>query len=434
MNEHPHRRDLLKIALLTGTGLGVAGGELPKALRAGVVGTGARGMVLVENLLRLEGVEVAALCDTSENNLARAQKLVTDCGRQKPEGYSRGATDYQRLCERNDLDLVIASTPWQFHAPVCAAAMKAGKHAATVAPLGVTAEECWQLVETAESTGRQCSLLESQCYDRTALMLLNMFRGGLLGEPLFAEAGYCHDLRAAQFAGESWMLGHTARRNGNLFPTHPVASTAWWLDITRGDRFSFLVSMSTKSHSMREFAAAKFGASDRRAQAPIALGDVNTTLVRTEAGRYLSLYYDTSTPRPQEGLMRVQGSQGCYYAQMDKIFVDGRSNRNEGPNWLHNPEFEDMRPYRAEYEHRLWKTQGEKAGSAGAEYMAVYRLVKNLRENRPLDVDVYDAATWSVIAPLTEKSVAGRNRSVDVPDFTRGKWKSRPPIDSDAIV
>src|SRR5690349_18687045 len=185
MSGNPHRRDMLKTGLMAGAALGAARGESPKWLRAGVVGTGARGTALVDVLLRLEGVEVVALCDTNEANLARARKLVADRGRPAPEAVP----DYRRLCERAGLDLVLTATPWQLHTSVSLAAMKAGKHAATVAPAGVTLEECWQLVETAESTGRQCALLENQCYERNALMILNMFRDGLLGEPLFAEAG-----------------------------------------------------------------------------------------------------------------------------------------------------------------------------------------------------------------------------------------------------
>ena len=428
------RRDILKgAAALAGAPAFNAGAPL----RIGFVGVGARGTALLELLLKLGGVQVPAIADIDENNLRRAQAAVEKHGQPRPEGYSRGTTDFQRLCGRNDLDLVLTATPWQWHTPVAVAAMKAGKHAATEIPAAVTVEECWELVETAEKTGRHCAMLENECYARNNLLVFNLIRSGLLGEPMFAEAGYMHDLRSAQFEATPWLLEESKRRNGNLYPTHPVGPIAWWMDITRGDNFTFLVSMSSKSGGLHEYAAKKFGAGDARSQAQFALGDVNTTLLRTEQGRSVSLYFETSTPRPKEQLIGIQGNKGVYSGMEDKIFIDGRSNKAEGPNWLHNPAWEEMAAYRETYEHRLWKAHGAQAqGTAhgGTDYMVAWRFLKSFREGKAPDIDVYDAATWSAIAPLSEKSVAARSRPVDVPDFTRGKWKQRVPIDADGIV
>jgi predicted dehydrogenase len=430
------RRDVLK----AGAAAALAGSQAIGAgapLRIGFVGVGARGTALMELLLKIGGVQVPAIADIDENNLRRAQTLVEKQGQPKPEGYSRGTTDFKRLCERNDVDIVLIATPWQWHTAVAVAAMKAGKHAATEVPAAVTVEECWELVETAEKTGKQCAMLENECYSRNSLLVFNILRKGLLGEPMFAEAGYMHDLRAVQFGSTPWLLEQSRKRNGNLYPTHPMGPIAWWMDITRGDNLTFLVSMSSKSGAMQEFASKKFGSSDPRAKAAVAQGDVNTTLLRTEQGRSISLYFDTSTPRPKEQLVRLQGSKGAYSGMVDKIFLDGRSNVNEGPNWLHNPRWEEMGSYRESFDHRLWKTHGEKAKATahgGTDFMVAWRFLKNFREGKAPDIDVYDAATWSAIAPLTERSVAERSRPVDIPDFTRGKWQQRVPIDPDGLV
>lgn len=414
-----------------------------KNIRLGFVGTGLRGTSLLRNLLRLEGVKVHALCDIDEAKVARAQDLVVKAGQPKPEGYSRGETDWRRLCDRNDLDLVINATPWQWHAPISIAAMKAGKHAVTEVPAAQTVEECWELVETAEKTGRHCAILENDCYYRVVLMVLNMLRDGLLGEPLYAEAGYMHDIRAVKFGavpngGEPWRINHSVSRNGNLYPTHPVGPLAWWFDINRGDSFSYLVSMSSKARSLKEFAAKTFGANDPRAKTDYKLGDVNVTLIHTEMGRTLTLYHDTNTPRPKEHMVRIQGSQGAFNVMLDTIFVDGRSSANSHrESWRTGHQWEDPALYRKRYDHKLWRDQEAKArdaGHGGVDWMELYRLVKNLQEGKPLDIDVYDAAAWSVIVPLSEASVAGRSKPMDIPDFTRGKWKKRAPIDPDAIV
>ncbi|MCP5115436.1 MAG: Gfo/Idh/MocA family oxidoreductase, partial [bacterium] len=382
-----------------------------------------------------EGVEIPALCDIDESRLARAQDLVQTAGQAKPEGYSRGDTDFLRLCDRDDLDLVINATPWQWHTPIAVAAMKAGKHAATEVPAAQTVEECWELVETSEKTGRHCVVLENDCYYRYVLFVLNMIRAGVLAEVLYAEGGYMHDIRAVKFNtvrnGEPWRLEPSIKRNGNLYPTHPLGPLAWWMDINRGDQFTFMVSMSSKSRCLKEFAVREFGADDPRAKQDYALGDVNTTLIRTERGRNILLYHDTNTPRVKEHLVRVQGTKGVHNLMLDKIYVDGHHDKRHNPDWM------SAEDYWNKYDHKLWTEREKEArgsGHGGIDYLQLHRLVKALREGGAPDIDVYDAAAWSVIVPLSEASVANRSRPMDIPDFTRGKWKIRPPVDPDKIV
>ena len=137
--------------------------------------------MLLRALLDLEGVEVKAVCDIIEARVEKAQDMVTAAGQPKPNGYSRSETDFQRLCETEDLDLVInAVRPWKWHVPICVAAMTTGKHAATEVPAAETIEECWQLVETAEKTQKYCVLLENCCYFRNVMLVHNMLRKGLV--------------------------------------------------------------------------------------------------------------------------------------------------------------------------------------------------------------------------------------------------------------
>ncbi len=444
MNQPIDRRDLLK----AGLGVAAAGALAPAAsaqpketIRVGFVGVGGRGTNLMRILLKLPGVKMNALCDINEANLARAQKFVVDAGQPKPEGYSRGETDFLRLCGRDDLDLVVNATPWQYHTPIAVAAMKAGKDTATEVPAALTVEECWELVETSEKTGKVCSLLENDCYYRETLLILTMIRAGVLGEPLYAEAGYLHDIRAVKFNtvpnGEPWRLDHTIRRNGNLYPTHPMGPMAWWLDINRGDRLTSLVSMSSRPGAMKEFAIKNFGPDDYRSKTDYKLGDTSVTLLRTEMGRTFTLWHNTNTPRVKEHLLRIQGTKGVFNSLMDKAFVEGRSNRNNDENWRGRHEWEETAEYRKQYDSKLWRTREEEAkgsGHGGIDFFVMSRLIQNLRAGKPVDIDVYDAAAWSVITPLTEVSVANRSKPMEIPDFTRGKWKLRAPIDPDLIV
>lgn len=393
-----------------------------EVVRVGYVGVGGMGSVHVRNLLRIEGVEIRAVCDIVEEKVARVQQWVVEAGQRKPEGYSRGPWDFKRLCDRDDLDLVYNATPWEWHVPICVAAMEAGKHAATEVPAAVTLEECWQLVETAEKTRRHCVMMENCCYDRDEMLCLNLVHQGLLGEILHAEAGYLHDLRALKFSGEGeglWRTAHSIRRNGNLYPTHGLGPVAQCMEINRGDRFSHLVSMSSRSAGLNLYAAAKFGAADARARQRYALGDVNVSLIHTAKDKIVTLYHDCSTPRPYSRIHIVQGTAGIFqkYPLPARVYIEGRS---PADRW------EEASRY-AEFTHPIWKQLEERskgAGHGGMDFIEDFRLIEALRRGRPTDQDVYDAATWSAVSALSERSVAAKSRTIDFPDFTRGAWRT----------
>jgi hypothetical protein len=389
-------------------------------VRIGYVGVGGMGSAHVQNLLKIEGVEIRAVCDIVPEKVARVQKWVVEAGQREPEGYSRGPTDFRRLCERADLDLVYNATPWEWHVPISVAAMEAGKHTATEVPAATTLDECWQLVETAEKTGRHCVMMENCCYDRPEMLCLNLVKKGLLGEILAGEAGYCHDLRALKFSSEGeglWRIAHSIRRNANLYPTHGLGPVAQCMDINRGDSFAYLVSMSSPSRGLNLMAAKLFGTDDPRATSRYALGDVNVSLIYTALGKVITLYHDTDTPRPYSRIHHVQGTKGIFEKYPERVYIEGRSKSDA---W-------DTPDTYAEFDHPLWTTQADKArgaGHGGMDYIEDYRLIDALRNGRPLDMDVYDAAAWSVVTPLSERSVARKSQRVDFPDFMRGGWRT----------
>ncbi len=439
-----NRRDFLKSATLAsvGTALGslalsgcsgparagfrrIPDPEPRDLVRIGFVGVGGMGTGHVHNLLQIEGTELVAVCDVVPEHAARSQRLAVEAGRREPVAYTRGEWDFKRMCDEEDLDLVYTATPWEWHVPVCVAAMKAGKHAATEVPAAVTLDECWELVETAERTGKHCIMMENCCYDRSELMVLNMVRQGLFGELIYGEGGYLHDLRSVKFSqgGEGlWRRVHAMKRNGNLYTTHGLGPIAQYMNINRGDRFDFLVSMRGKSCGLQEFAKERLDKDGPRRNEEYVLGDVNSSLIRTVNGLTILLQHDTNLPRPYSRLNMIQGTKGIFRGFPDQIHVEGRT---KGHDW------EPLDAYREEFEHPLWKAMREKsagAGHGGMDFIEDYRLIQALRTGAAPDMDVYDAAAWSAISELTERSVANRSRPMDVPDFTRGQWKTNPPM------
>jgi len=415
MEARHSRRNFLKIGTAAVTALSAGARVLTAAtadmrvqaldkVRIGLVGIGSRGTVLLKVLLDPEGVEVNAVCDIIEDRAAKGQDLVVAAGRPKPNGYARGETDFKRLCDNEELDLVInAVRPWKWHVPISVAAMMAGKHAASEVPAAETIDECWQLVETAEKTRRYCVILENCCYFRNVMLVHNMLRKGLFGELRHCEAGYQHYIADPSTAGR---VRDGKARSANAYPTHPIGPVAQWMDINRGNRFDYLVSMSADGTGANRDA------------------DINTSLIRTVNGQTVTLYYDTKLPRPYDLIYRVQGTKGIYSATLEQVYIEGRSPKSV--TW------EPMDEYYKQFDSPLWKAWGQKAltrgGHGGADWMTLYRLIKALRTGDAPDIDVCDAATWSCITELSEQSVARRSSPMDFPEFTRGRWKTTSPI------
>jgi predicted dehydrogenase len=415
------RRSLLALAG------GAVWGQTARPVRIGMVGVGSRGTSLLRNLLDLPSVEIPAVCDINEANLQRAQGILEKAGRPRPEGYASGVEDFRRMAARDDLDAVLTATPWEWHAKVCVAAMKAGKYAATEVPAAITIEECWELVDTSEKTGMPCMMLENVNYYRNVLMILNMIRQGVFGDIVHCEGGYQHRIRKVRPDGElTWRGMHSVKRDANLYPTHPLGPIAWWTNINRGDRFTHLTSMSSRSLGINRQAARRAGPDHPNAKRRYALGDVNTTMIRTENGVTVTLIHDTQSPRPYDLAFKLQGTNGIYSGTLEKIFIEDEASPRE--NW------QEMAPFYEKYEHPVWRKYGKvatKYGHFGGDYLELLHFVAAVRNRTQTPIDVYDSATWSAVTPLTEASVRARSAPVDFPDFTRGKWKTAKPVEVD---
>jgi predicted dehydrogenase len=357
--------------------------------------------------------------------VARAQDAVIAADQPRPAGYARGPRDFERMCAEQDLDLVFTATPWEWHVPVMLAAMRHGKHAVTEVPAAMTVDDCWQIVEAAEKLKKHCVMMENCCYDRREMLALHLVRKGILGELLHGECGYLHDLRATKFAKEGeglWRRAWSQQADGNLYPTHGLGPIAQCMDVNRGNRFDFLVSMSSNHRGLEQYAAEHFADADPRRRESYKLGDVNITLIRTLKGQTIFLSHNTNNPRPYSRLNLLQGTKGIIQGWPDRIHIEGRSPEHA---------WEPLTRYYDEFEHPLWKSarvQGATAGHGGMDFLEDWRLIQCLRAGLPTDQTVYDAAAWSAIVELTMRSVAARGRPQDVPDFTRGKWQTIPPL------
>jgi predicted dehydrogenase len=396
-----------------------------ETVRIGFVGVGLQGGGHVRNFLRLPGCRITAVCDIRSERTAWASAQITAAGHPTPAEYTKGPRDFERLCETEDLDLVFTATPWEWHVPVMLSAMKNGKHAATEVPAAMTVDDCWAIVEEAEKRRRHCLMMENCNYDWPAMMAFNMVRQGLFGELLHAEGGYLHDLRAIKFENKDeglWRRAWSQKLNGNLYPTHGLGPISNCLDINRGDRFDYLVSMSSPSRGLQEWARDHFPEDAPQRREQYVLGDVNTSLIKTARGRSIMVQHCTNLPRPYSRINLIHGTKGIFSGYPNRLYIEGRGRAHQ---WV------EAATLRSEYEHPLWKEIAERAegaGHGGMDYIEDYRLIKCLREGLPLDMTVYDAASLSAIVELSVRSVAREGRPVEVPDFTRGRWRTTPPL------
>ncbi|MCG2461648.1 Gfo/Idh/MocA family oxidoreductase [Flavobacteriaceae bacterium F89] len=407
-----------------------------KPIRLGFVGIGGRGSYHLDVALGMEGVMVPAICEIKPERLYNAKRWIEEAGQPSPRLYDRGLTDFERLCEEETLDAVICSTSWEWHAPVCLAAMNNDKHAVSEVPIVLTLDEAWALVETSEKTGKWATLALEQAMLESSdgLALLNMVQKGLFGEILHTEGGYIHDLRFVKNnpAEEPWRLAYDVTHNGNLYPDHPMNRIMAYEGINRGDRLDHLVSMGSKGEMLHNYAVLNYGRDSEQAKIKFKQSDVNATLIRTVNGKLITLNYDTNTPHPR-GLFRLQGTKGVYLRgsalEGPKIYLEGLSPKEH--------EWESAGKYLEEYQHptlKNYKPAPRKrairghGGSGSTTPLTWHLLVQALRENKMPYFDVYDSVTSSVIFPLSNLSVANKSKTVDVPDFTKGKWKSRPPL------
>ncbi len=391
-------------------------------VRIGFIGLGVRGIKAFHRFKYISGAKTTALCDKNIHTLKSVKNEAENSGK------ITFTPHWKEVCESPEVDLIYISTDWLSHTEIAVYAMRCGKHAAVEVPAAFTVAECWQLVNTAESTCRHCIMLENCCYDEFELNTLNMIRQGIFGEIIHAEGAYIHDLRSLNFpptnTGKRGMnrQNFAIKHTGNLYPTHGLGPICQALNIHRGDRMKYLVSMSSKQLGITRYAEKTYGASSPEAKKTYQLGDMNTTLIYTELGKTIMLQHDVSNPRPYSRIHSVTAADGFFqkYPQ-PKISVPHDTNR-----FLSQKATKELLK---KYEHPFMKEYGRKAKRVSGDHFFDYimdsRLIYCLINGLPLDMDVYDAAEWSCLTELSEFSVRNGSIPVEIPDFTRGKWKNK---------
>lgn len=398
--------------------LQLAAAAIP-TVRVGFIGAGNRGGKAARRFTFIDGVEIKAICDLHQNRVDHAQKNITDRGFPLADSYV-GDEAWKEVCERDDIDLVYITTYWADHTPMAVYAMEQGKHVALEVPAAITVAQCWDLVDTSERTRKHCMMLENCCYDFFELTTLNMAHQGLFGTIVHGEGAYIHDLRPQLKSKTNWRTKYYEDYTGNPYPTHGLGPICQAMNIHRGDKMNFLVSVSSDQFGMTQYLEDTFGESSPEAERTLKMGDMNTSIIKTQKGKTIMIQHDVTSPRPYSRLHALSGTKG--FAQ--KYPNPGIAIEPDGHNFLAKQAYEKLMK---DYEHPFITEIGDYAkqvgGHGGMDFMMDYRLVYCLRNGLPLDQDVYDAAEWSCLFELTETSATSGGMPVEVPDFTRGHWQ-----------
>jgi len=441
------RRDFIKKSAIIGTGLAMSpslsfGATDPfkdKKLKVGLIGVGLRGTNHLNNVLLRDDVIVTAICDVDPRRIKIALDRVDKAGKKKPKVFGNNDLDYRNLLELKDVDAVIISTPWLWHTKMAKDSMLAGKYTGLEVSAANTMEECWDLVNTHEQTGSHLMILENVNYRRDVMAVLNMVKQNVFGELVHFRCGYQHDLRFVKLndgksaygkgvefgekgiSESAWRTQHSLLRNADVYPTHGVGPMATMCNVNRGNRFMSLTSHATKGIGIHNYIVKHGGEDHPNAKLKFKQGDVITTTIETANGETIIVTHDCNLPRPYSLGFRVQGANGLWEKDGDRMYIEGKSKSHR---------WDDSKEWLEKYDHPLWKKYGEHAqgaGHGGMDFFVINSFVESAKRNIAPPLDAYDAAAWSAITPLSEASIENNGEPQDFPDFTRGMWVKRKP-------
>jgi predicted dehydrogenase len=441
------RRNFVKKATIAGVGLSMfpnltfstTFSASKEKLKVGLIGVGLRGTNHLNNVLLRDDVLVTSICDIDPNRISIALNEIAKAGQKKPLVFGSNDYDYRNLLALKNVDAVIISTPWLWHTRMAKDAMLAGKFTGLEVSAANTIEECWDLVNTHEETGTHLMILENVNYRRDILAVLNMVKQNVFGELVHFRCGYQHDLRFVKLNdgksaygkgvefGEKgisesvWRTQHSLLRNADVYPTHGVGPIAAMCDINRGNRFSSITSNATKAVGLHDYIVKNGGEQHPNAKLKFKQGDVITSTIETANGETIIVTHDCNLPRPYSLGFRVQGSNGLWENDGDRMYIEGESKPHQ---------WDDSKSWLEKYDHPLWKKYGETAmgaGHGGMDFFVIHAFIESAKLNIAPPLDVYDAAAWSAVTPLSELSIENNGEPQNFPDFTRGNWIKRKP-------
>ena len=402
-------------------------------IRMGIVGLGQRGKGIMQNiLLKNPDLIITALCDVYEDRVVDCGKIVKENGFPAPIE----TTDYTDLLSKDVINAVYIATSWETHIEIAIDFLNANIPVALEVGGSMDIKELWKLVDVWEETKTPFMFMENCCYGKDELLGTALARKGLLGEIVHCSGAYAHDLRNEVATGKEcrhYRLTHYLGDNCENYPTHELGPIAKLLNINRGNRMVSLVSVASKAAGMEAYIKKN---SDKLENKELKgknfnQGDIVDTVITCENGETIRICLDTTLPRSYDRAFTVRGTNGMYSQTLNYVFIDGME---EGFETLKHftDNINNAAKYEKDYLPDIWKNVTEEelnSGHGGMDVFEFRAFASALNNNEEMPIDVYDAAAWMCITALSAESIKKGGAPVEIPDFTRGAYKTRAPKD-----
>ncbi len=399
-----------------------------KNINVGFIGLGGRGYGNLRLVLGMEGITVTAVCDLYEDRTQNAAKAVEEKRGNKPFE----TLDYKELLAREDVEAVVICTSWDTHVHIAVDGMRAGKAVGMEVGGAYSEEECYDLVNAYEETKSPFMFLENCNYGKNEMFVYNMVKDGVFGEVVHCHGAYSHDLREEITTGREkrhYRLNEYLNRNRENYPTHELAPIAKLLNINNGNRMVSLVSVASKSAGLKQYVDDRKDTivnKDLIGQ-EFKQGDIVNTIITCENGETISLKLDTTLPRSYSRELTVCGTKARYEENTNMLFLDGDTETFKTTQF-YKDNFDSAKKMEEKYMPDIWKEITPEildAGHGGMDYFVFCDFFDKLRKNEPMPINVYDAVAVMCISYLSEISIANGGAPVEIPDFTKGKYKNK---------
>lgn len=149
-----------------------------KKSRFGIVGAGVIGSLQADCIVSLKEAKLVAIADTSEK---RAKNLAEKYG-------VTHYTDYKKMLERRDIDIVSVCVPSGYHSKIAVAAAEAGKNIIVEKPIEVTLEKADRIISTCKNKGVKLSVISQHRFNPGAVKLYRALKEGRFGKLILGDA------------------------------------------------------------------------------------------------------------------------------------------------------------------------------------------------------------------------------------------------------
>ena len=347
-------------------------------LRIGVLGL-VRGLTFARQFQALPDTQTTVVCDRDDERLRTA---MVELG-----GGVEAVSSYDELLEC-DIDAVVVAGEAPDHVAQVCQALESGRHVLSEVPAGMSLESCRRLVETVRRTGLKYMLAENCWYWGYIREYQRLVESGRLGDVLYAECEYIHDVRDLCVNADgapTWR----ARLNPACYLTHDLGPVLEILD----DRCVSVCGLSSAPALGEGFAPA-----------------ATVAIFRTAKGRVIKFLGAFGMPRPSHHWFTIMGTQGSVEAPRGTatrhlVHIEGE---NEAEAWSEEP----------------WTTQRSDgpaeamaSGHGGADWFISREFADCVLNDTPSPIDVYRAMDYTVPGICAVESACNGGVPVAIPDL-----------------